>query len=263
MITFEEEETEMEEGAFPFLREHVREEIYKKHKEDPAEWTLQKLAMHYKASLPRVKGIIILFNKRENLMRDKGVLEISPEWQQMWEKHKEFIKREKLAASDEIDVKTIAEKVGVAEKVVEKKREEMIIKYSSLFIAEETGTELKEVETCLTNMKWHFETLEEMAQYVRDEDEWFNELEQADVDTSFRESFGGTQASRNFDFKYFPELIGDDEMASRRRYLLRTLTNLTKATLNMDAERFLANEEKHNAYPIDPSKVVEGKLESR
>jgi hypothetical protein len=61
--------------------------------------------------------------------------------------------KEKLAASDDIDVKTIAEKIGVAEKVVEKKREEMVIKYSSLFIAEETGTELKEVDTNSTRSR--------------------------------------------------------------------------------------------------------------
>lgn len=56
----------------PLLTNQVKEEMYRKFVDDG--WDYVKISNHYKTSLERTKGVILLYGFREDLLRQRGLL---------------------------------------------------------------------------------------------------------------------------------------------------------------------------------------------
>lgn len=59
-VTFDESFTKLDKVDFSMLHDKVKVQMYKQWKEDPATWTVPKLATTYKVSQPRVQAILLL-----------------------------------------------------------------------------------------------------------------------------------------------------------------------------------------------------------
>ena len=73
----------------PYVIDAKRLEIYRKHKSNPVEWSLKNLSQRYGMHVHRVRAIVYLMEQREALMEKLGVLNISPEWQAVYNDHME------------------------------------------------------------------------------------------------------------------------------------------------------------------------------
>ena len=73
----------------PLFTDTVRQDLFKKFKNDPEIWTVPLLSQHFGCTIERVKAIIFLLQRREDLMRENNVLDIPALWNVLIEKHDE------------------------------------------------------------------------------------------------------------------------------------------------------------------------------
>ena len=73
----------------PLFTEKVRLDLFKKFKDDPESWTVPLLSQHFGCTTERVKAIIFLLQRREDMMRENKVLDIPALWNVLIEKHDE------------------------------------------------------------------------------------------------------------------------------------------------------------------------------
>lgn len=65
----------------PILMDTTRQEMYAKYKEDPVLWTIKTLANHYNCSTERCRAVLFLMRSREEMLVEKGLDQIKPEWE--------------------------------------------------------------------------------------------------------------------------------------------------------------------------------------
>jgi hypothetical protein len=112
----------------PFVREDMREDMWKLHKSDPARWTYQEISLRFKMSHARARAILWLMGQREAKMAKNKVLHLSDTWKSIWKLHLE----------------------NPQEHTPEK-------------IAEALTVDIEEVKTCIANIQEHHNRLENLS----------------------------------------------------------------------------------------------------
>lgn len=73
----------------PVFTDVVRQDLFKKWREDPETWTIPALSMHFNCTIQRTKAVILLLTIREDLMKKNNVLDIPDVWNKIFDKHLE------------------------------------------------------------------------------------------------------------------------------------------------------------------------------
>lgn len=199
-----------------FIQEIAKREIYKKFKSEPKKWTFNVLAQHYGMSIDRVKAVIFLQDRREELMKSEELPvdgALPPAWVALYEKHLE---------DKTLSHATLAEAVGGFE-----------------------GGE-QEVARVLPRVVRHMQR----QQNVIDNEEHFGammeRMEEMGIDTTFKETASerivkrGSGISGNLKDNYFPSLFGDDEgYEVAKVQLLNRLLKETRAIPEKDLAHYV------------------------
>jgi len=173
-----------------FLRDNVRQEIYKLHKEDPKLWTVSKLAQKYGMTLERSKAVIYLMRKREDLMRDEKVLDIPSQWNEIYEKHQ-----------TDPNINTLTS------------------------LANEYSLSESSISDIITRLSTHYSRLNLVQQHEQYWNEAFQEFEEFGINTNFRETPTESKSSQT---EYYPELFGDDDYEEMKTKLKRRIQQETR-----------------------------------
>lgn len=123
----EEDDVEDEDINFPLMYEDERVDIYKKFCEDPTTWSAKNLSIHYKADLNRIKGILMLYDNRKAVMKERGLTYdmetglaiIEPLWQTIYDKMKEEPTTSYGALADALEMTGQAAEVERIHKMME------------------------------------------------------------------------------------------------------------------------------------------------
>lgn len=208
------------EVAVPYLREQQREDIYVSYKADPVTWSPAKLAEKYNASEMRIKAVIYLMQKREELMEKNKVINIPQDHQEIYEK----------SLNKENTIASIAE--------VHQKSEE----------------EVKDIIARLTDHHQRLANMKAMEGYNNDVMKEFTEL---GASTDFRET--PSIASKSIASDYFPKLFGDTEFEQTKNALLKRILSETKAKLKPHPGFLFLKEKFGDDVPVenDPKKIEE------
>ena len=74
----------------PYFSEKLKLEMYSKYKQDPEQWSVTALSKAYGTSMERTKAVLLLLEQREQLKRERGLLDIPDDWFEMHKKFEEF-----------------------------------------------------------------------------------------------------------------------------------------------------------------------------
>jgi hypothetical protein len=176
----------------PYLQENQRKDIYQKYKEDPVAWSPAKLAEKYQASEMRVKAVIYLMQKREELMEKNQVTNIPPDHQEIYEK----------SLNKENTISSIAE------------------------VHQKSEDEVKDIIARLTD---HHQRLTNMTVMEGYNNEVMKEFSELGASTDFQET--PITPVKSVATNYFPTLFGDKEFEQTKNALLKRITSETKAKL--------------------------------
>ena len=205
----------------PILTDVVRADIFAKFKVDPNnQWTVSKLAQNFNCSADRIKAVIFLMQKREDMQRDSGVLDIPQVWKNVHEKH----------LSDPVA-------------------------NTSESLAAEFSLSVEEVGSILTRMDAHHRRQQNADEADADRALVMNRYADRGVDVRFRETATAPRRPGLTD-NYFPELFGDDGYESAKNLLLKRVASETMASAIPGMERFLKGPEKGGVTDVGPSPVV-------
>jgi hypothetical protein len=95
-----------------YLPDTKKMEIYFKHKSDPKEWNVRNISQRYGLSLIRAQAVLYMMKKRVELMEQLGVLNLSPQWKEIYAEH--------LAEPETMTKEALAEKHSLSVEEVEK-----------------------------------------------------------------------------------------------------------------------------------------------
>lgn len=223
----------------PYLSENVRQELYRRHKKNPDEWPLSRLAQHYGASLERTKAVLILMRKREELMASENLLDIPEVWHEIWKRHS-------APAPAAVDAK--ATKAGVKEKTVVPAPEVPVAgenkevaagdaqegaapaEDAKEALAKEFGLKVEEVGDIISRMSRHMHRQSNLDAHNKHMESIMERLSKAGVDISFRET--GTAPKRgSIQEDYYPTLFGDEDFETAKKELLDRIASETKAEI--------------------------------
>ena len=204
----------------PILTDSVRADIFAKFKLDPNnQWTVSKLAQTFNCSADRIKAVIFLMQKREDMQRAAGVLDIPQVWKNVHEKR----------LSDPV--------ANTAES-----------------LAAEFSLTVEEVGNILTRMDAHHRRQQNADEADADRELVMNRYAERGVDVRFRETATAPRRPGLTD-NYFPDLFGDDGYESAKSLLLKRVASETMASPVAGMERFL-RPEKGGVTDVGPSSSV-------
>ena len=241
---------------FPYMEDEVKMTMYKRHKKSPEEWPISRLAQHFGASVDRVKAILFLMRNREEMMDREKVSDIPPEWHQIWARHKEGLQaataaegktKTKSKSSKSADGSAEAEKASVAKDSVPvaaagSSADAMeatptaavavpdVAPHSKDAIAKEFGLTVEQVGEILDRMRIHMHRKENLEASEAHFQQIRENLKNAGVDTSFRETANAPKRG-SVQEDYYPALFGDDGFETARKELLDRITSETKAEI--------------------------------
>lgn len=212
----------------PYLRDHVRQEIYARHVSDPEKWTLAALSQHYHTSLDRTKSVIVLMHRRYEMIRAKGfavhidkqhftvTVEVPAPWRELYQKHLEDPTKD-------------------AEAVLQSHNEAVQEERLKLRI---NGEQAKQI---IETVKDHERRSKNLDAHNAHMEEVLSLLAQRGVNTNFAETAndvvmkGGKKSLKD---SYYPSLFGDEDLEAQREKLLKRIANETKARVEFNAEYF-------------------------
>ena len=239
---------------FPYLEDDVKMAMYKRHKQNPDEWPVTRLAQHYGASMERVKAILFLMRNREEFMAREKVAEIPETWQQIWNR---YLEGQRAAAATKAQTEKSSKKAsnarsknppsdspipavaasGPGEVTSEKQTEGGSSESTAVpqpnskeQLANEFGLSVSQLEEILKRMEFHEhrkENLEAAEAHFR---QIKANLESAGVDTSFRETATAPKRG-SVQEDYYPALFGDDGFEAAKKDLLERISTETKAEI--------------------------------
>ena len=191
----------------PILTDSVRADIFAKFKLDPNnQWTVSKLAQNFNCSADRIKAVIFLMQKREDMQRAAGVLDIPQVWKNVHEKR----------LSDPV--------ANTPES-----------------LAAEFSMSVEEVGSILARMDAHHRRQQNADEADADRALVMNRYAERGVDVRFRETATAPRRPGLTD-NYFPDLFGDDGYESAKNLLLKRVASETMASPVAGMERFLRPE---------------------
>ena len=191
----------------PILTDSVRADIFAKFKLDPNnQWTVSKLAQNFNCSADRIKAVIFLMQKREDMQRAAGVLDIPQVWKNVHEKR----------LSDPV--------ANTPES-----------------LAAEFSMSVEEVGSILARMDAHHRRQQNADEADADRALVMNRYAERGVDVRFRETATAPRRPGLTD-NYFPDLFGDDGYESAKNLLLKRVASETMASPVAGMERFLRQE---------------------
>eukprot|EP01038_Epipyxis_sp_PR26KG_P015150 gene15150-20407_t len=203
------EYVEPDEVKVPWINEETRKEMYNKYESDPVTWSIKNLALHYSASLVRVKAIVYLMEKRKKLMEQRGLPGgvIPNQWSNIYEKY---------TANPTTPLSEIAE-------------------YYELTV--------QEVEKIIENISLHNLGLHNVNLYQTKMEERLEELKEEGVDIKHQETPNsvGIASFSTVEDNYHPPLFGDDDFEYEKKKLFDRLTKESKATLEKDVDYYVYN----------------------
>lgn len=204
----------------PILTDSVRADIFAKFKLDPNnQWTVSKLAQTFNCSADRIKAVIFLMQKREDMQRAAGVWDIPQVWKNVHEKH----------LSD-------------------------LVANTPESLAAEFSLSVEEVGNILTRMDAHHRRQQNADEADADRALVLNRYADRGVDVRFRETATAPRRPGLTD-NYFPDLFGDDGYESAKNLLLKRVASETMASPVAGMERFL-RPEKGGVTDVGPSSSV-------
>ena len=217
MIEFDEHYVDPKTIPVPYLRDSTRVEMYEKHKADPKAWDVKRLSQHYGTSLDRTNAVLFLMKRREEVQRNLGAVDLSPEHKSMYEKH----------VSDP--------ETHTAEK-----------------LSEEYGINVQQVHEILQKLEIHFARLRTLHAAEEHMNAQMAQYEDEGVDTTFREIPKESQ----LEMKYTPRVFGDDEEQEAIADLKRLIARDTRAEVVPTVEDFLRNADRSQLVaPEQPNRA--------
>ena len=188
----------------PILTDTVRADIFAKFKLDPNnQWTVSKLAQKFNCSADRIKAVIFLMQKREDMQREAGVLDIPQVWKNVYEKRQS----DPVANTPES-------------------------------LAAEFSLSVDEVGSILARLDAHHRRQQNADEADADRALVMNRYADRGVDVRFRETATAPRKPGLTD-NYFPDLFGDDGYESAKNLLLKRVASETLASPVAGMERFL------------------------
>jgi Eukaryotic mitochondrial regulator protein len=207
----------------PYLRDHTRVEMYRKHVEDPVAWSVEKLSQHYGSSIDRTNAVLYLMGKREETQRKLGVIDMPEEHKKLYEKH----------TSDPAA-------------------------FTAQVLSDESGLAVQQVQTILSNLQQHHARLTTLNDSEEHMATVMASLEGEGIDTSFREvSLDNTLAQ-----KYTPRLFGDDEEEEAIALLKKLIEKETRAKVEPSVDEFINNARKQGIAAPEESNNAGVKTDS-
>lgn len=195
----------------PLLLEETKLEMYKKYKDDPINWSIEKLSNHYHTSLERTRAVIYLMQKRDEEISKVTKLPIGADVPMVWLELYKFYDSTLPSPSNE----TLAQKFKI---------------------------DIKEVPTILAAMTEHCRKLENVDVTDKFSRGILARLKQEGANINFRETATENSAKSA---PYFPELFGDDEeeLEAAKNRLLKRVERETRASLKkpLDVDDLLVN----------------------
>jgi hypothetical protein len=202
--------------AFPYFRDSMRADMWKKHKSDPEIWNIEKLSQHFGTTVERTKAILFLMRKREELMAKEGLLNPSEDLLLIWKKY----------YNDPIN-NTISE------------------------LAKAHYMPEQEIEQFILKMQNHTSRIEHVIEQKKQTEELLEEYEEDGFDISFRETYPD-QKHEELSQRMQPVLFKDDELETAKRELLQRVARETKAKVNITVNHFLKPPSIVPVNPFDP-----------
>lgn len=195
----------------PLLLEETKVEMYKKHKHDPINWSIDKLSNHYRTSLERTRAVIFLMQKRDEEIAKITKLpvgtDVPKEWLELYQYYDSTIPS---PSNDDL--------------------------------AKKFSIDINKVPVILAAMVEHCRKLENVDAGDKFSRGILARLKEEGVDTNFRETATDNSAKS---IPYFPELFGDDEeeLQAAKKKLLQRVERETRASLKkpLDVDDLLVN----------------------
>jgi hypothetical protein len=216
-VSIDEQYVDPKSFQIPYLRDGTRQEMYRKHMEDPISWSIQKLSEHYGTSRDRTNAVIFLMGRREELQAKLGAVKIPTEHQSMYDKHR------------------LDAEAHTPEK-----------------LSEEFGIDISQVYDVLKNLKIHYARLNTLQKSEEHKGGIMAKMEEEGIETSFKEIPNEGRLART----YLPRFFRDDAEEETLRDLKRLIAKDTRAKVEPaiddyvnapDRSNLLAPEEPNNA----------------
>jgi len=213
----------------PHVIDAKRLEIYRKHKADPAEWSLKKLSQRYGMHVHRVRAIVHLMGEREALMEELGVLNIPEAWSAVYRDHRE--------EPESMTTSALAEKHNMSE------------------------DDVANIVAKMSEHEWRKKNLNDSNSYM----DWcLDMMEALGLDSTFKEvAFKKVPGDNQFEAYYEPRLFGDDEYEEAMTRLRDRLIRETKAKETLEKPVLFASFESRvrNWRDVSGDPVVENKAD--
>ena len=278
---------------FPYLEDDVRLAIYKRHKENPEEWSISRLAQHYGATIDRVKAIIFLMRKREEVMVREKVADIPQVWHDVWKRHQDGL--ETAAAAAAAAARGAKGTKGKGKGKPSNKESEAapaVVAAAAPEPAEATSTPptestegtaaatgaapavpthppnskealasefsltVEQVTEILDRMKVHVHNKQNVEAAEAYYQHIKSNLSSAGVDTSFRETATAPKRG-SIQEDYYPTLFGDDGFEVAKKDLLSRITAETKAEIVEFEESLFSSGDRGDTVVVAPHKPME------
>ena len=230
----------------PYFSEKLKLEMYSKYKQDPEQWSVTALSKAYGTSMERTKAVLLLLEQREQLKKERGLLDMPDEWFEIHKKFEEFTNsptptspatEASAALHDGADVASEDASGQDHKENSEANGENGLPAPQSPLerVASEYGKSEALIQEILDKVDEHKFRQAQVEAYEEHMEEKISKLEARGVDTSFRET--GGSARRSITDDYYPALFGDDAGFERaRRELMEKIESETKATVTEDVD---------------------------
>lgn len=245
----------------PFMRDEVRQEMFKKYMSDRNTWSIENLAKQYGTSLIRTQAIVLLMQRRHDMIsndeqRLKGLLDESVASDMESSKGKEV---------QDLKIQPVLNVPPELEKLYAKHQEDKTVSLELLISSyndnlSESGDEAKRLVLGEKELKEAFQIItkharrqENLLANFEDLEEDIEEAREADVDVStFRESPSSYRTNkaynysnkkdrhvrRSFTENYYPNMANDEVAKREELVLLQRIEKETKAQLEHDMDYY-------------------------
>ena len=231
----------------PYFSEKLKQEMYAKYKQDPEQWNITALSKAYGTSMERTKAVLFLLEKREQLKKERGLLDIPDEWFEIHKKFEEYSNAPTPSPTTEVAAAPVSEEeAGTASEHANSEGQQGDAGESTESgttepqsplqrLASEYGKSDGSIREILDKVDEHRFREAQVEAYEEHMEGITAKLDARGVDTSFRETGGSARKSITDD--YYPALFGDDAGFERaRRELIEKIEKETKATVAEDVD---------------------------
>lgn len=255
MVVDEEEDGETgEDIKVPIMPDHIRQEMFTKYMQDQDQWSYQNLSKHYGSSLIRTKAIILLMQRRHNMIAEAESTLRRLAGEEAGQKE----------ASGALKLLPIVDIPATLRALYAKHKEDVSVPLGALISAHndaltESGSSEKRITIEEADLKAAFDIIARITQRQENfeeateaQEEEIEDLHGDLIETDFRESPTEFRTSKahnylnrpnkhvrqSFQHNYYPTMASDKNAKREEVRLLQRIEEETKAQLEHDVEYY-------------------------